>query len=101
MKTTFFEKEKTMLNACYECKHRGEVAGSAHSSCHHPKCSDVVDNPLVGLMSILGSVRGGLPPIPTGLKVKGNKHGIESGWFNHPNNFDPTWLEECDGFEQK
>jgi len=56
---------------CYECKHRGEVPGSAHSSCNHP----------------------------TGLKIKGNEHGIRSGWFNHPNNFDPVWLEECDGFE--
>lgn len=83
---------------CYECKYRGEVPGSAHSSCKHPKCKKITDNPLIGLLSILGG--GGLPPLQTGLKVKGNSHGINSGWFNHPNNFDPIWLEECDGFKK-
>lgn len=58
---------------CYECVHRGEVPGSCHSSCKRTK--------------------------PT--KVKGNEHGIKSGWFNYPFNFDPVWLEKCDGFEGK
>ena len=84
---------------CYKCKWRGGVAGSAHSSCKHPKCKNIQDNPLLNIISILGSVRGGVPPIDTGLKVKGSGHGIRSGWFNHPLNFDPVWLEECDGFE--
>ena len=86
---------------CYKCKWRGEVAGSAHSSCHHPKCKNIEENPMLNLLSILGGVRGGVPPMPTGLKVKGNQHGISSGWFNHPLNFDPVWLEECNGFEPK
>ena len=86
---------------CYKCKYRGAVVGSAHSSCKHPKCETVDENPLVGLLSILGSVRGGVPPIGTGLKIKGSEHGIKKGWFNHPLNFDPVWLEECDGFEIK
>ena len=84
---------------CYKCKWRGAVAGSAHSCCNHPKCSAVNGNSLLGLMSILGGARGGMPPMKTGLKVKGDPHGIRSGWFNHPFNFDPVWLEECDGFE--
>ncbi len=93
-------KEKEKPN-CYKCKWRGEVPGSAHSCCNHSKCKGgIVDSPLIQLASILGGVRGGVPPLPTGLKVKGNPHGIKNGWFNHPLNFDPVWLEECDGFEK-
>jgi hypothetical protein len=28
-------------------------------------------------------------------------HGICNGWFIWPINFDPVWLENCDGFESK
>jgi len=57
---------------CYKCKYIGEVAGSAHSKCGNYKAS-----------------------------VKGDPYGIKSGWFFWPLNFDPTWLEECDGFEEE
>ena len=57
---------------CYDCEYRGELIGNAHSECFNLKA-----------------------------KVKGNEHGIKSGWFCHPSNFDPTWLEECDGFKKK
>lgn len=33
------------------------------------------------------------------LGIEGNPHGIASGWFNWPYNFDPTWLDNCDGHE--
>jgi hypothetical protein len=54
------------------------------------------------ILGIFGSI-GRTPPIQadTGLNVKGSQHGIERGWFNWPFNFDPTWLESCDGFESK
>ena len=58
------------MNKCYDCKFRGTVPGSCHSSCGNKEA-----------------------------KVKGDPHGIKSGWFMWPFNFDPTWLEECDGFE--
>lgn len=60
-----------MSEDCYKCKHRSEVPGSAHSSCKNLKA-----------------------------KVVGNSHGIKNGWFFWPFNFDPVWLEECDGFEE-
>ena len=34
-------------------------------------------------------------------EVKGDPHGIKSGWFCWPFNFDPVWLVECDGFDKK
>ena len=33
------------------------------------------------------------------LKAIGNPHGIKSGWFMWPMNFDPIWLDLCNGFE--
>ncbi len=57
---------------CYKCRHRRPIPGDCHSTC-----------------------------INKGATVKGNKHGIRSGWFAWPWNFDPTWLIECDGFSDK
>ena len=54
-------------------------------------------------MAIFASV-GREPPIATTskkLNVKGNSSGISHGWFNFPWNYDPTWLENCDGWEQQ
>jgi len=35
------------------------------------------------------------------LTIKGHPHGIKNGWFFWPVNFDPIWLENCDGFQSK
>ena len=88
---------------CYTCQYRGDVPGSAHSTCHHPAYATVLASPLGEVMAILGSV-GRVPgrqTIVEGIMVKGNAHGIRHGWFNHPYNFDPVWLEECSGFTAK
>ena len=87
---------------CYECKYRGRAIGSAHSVCNHPSTKESHNNPMAEILGIFGSI-GRTPPIQadTGLNIKGNSHGISSGWFNWPFNFDPTWLENCDGFETK
>jgi hypothetical protein len=60
---------------CYDCKHRRDVPGNAHSKCVHPEARS--------------------------LNVEGSPHGIRNGWFCFPYNFDPVWLNECDGFEKK
>ena len=85
---------------CYQCKHRGTVPGSVHSRCNHPANEAGLGDPLANIIAIFAGV-GRVDPIQvdTGLNVKGNPHGIARGWFNHPWNFDPVWLESCDGFE--
>ncbi len=95
------DKEQERPN-CYDCVHRGTIPGSAHSSCKHPATDAARDNPMLEMMGIFASV-GRVPPIQAdvGLNIKGNAHGIESGWFNWPYNFDPVWLDGCDGFEAK
>ncbi len=89
---------------CYKCIHRGGVPGSGHSSCDHPEAVKARGNsPGSEAMAILASV-GRVAPVvapPEKMTVKGHPHGIRSGWFNWPYNFDPTWLLECSGFEAK
>lgn len=57
---------------CYDCVHRLEVPGSAHTRRNNHEA-----------------------------KVSGHPHGIKNGWFLWPVNFDPNWLESCDGFSDK
>jgi len=57
---------------CYECLHRRSIPGDCHSECAN-----------------------------TNANVTGNPHGRASGWFFWPFNFDPIWLESCDGFTKK
>lgn len=38
---------------------------------------------------------------PKELNIKANQYGIKSGWFDFPLDFDPTWLENCDGHTPK
>jgi len=87
---------------CYECKHRGTIPGDCHSKCNHPSIGKI--DPLSELLGIFASV-GRVAPVThesaKKLNIKGNHHGIKNGWFNWPMNFDPTWLEKCDGFENK
>ena len=85
---------------CYDCKWRDEVPGDCHSCCKHPSLKA---DPVGNLMAIFASV-GRVAPVSansSALNVRGNPHGIRKGWFNFPWNFDPVWLENCDGFETK
>lgn len=90
---------------CYACKWRGSVPGDAHSRCHHPVTGGEDANPLAELMAIFGSVGRVAPMIDVDnavkLGIRANPHGIAHGWFQWPYNFDPVWLEACEGFEAK
>ena len=77
---------------CYECLYRRNLPGDAHSSCAHPRLPA-----LTGVMAIFNQITGG----SNAIKVTGNLHGILSCWFMWPSNFDPVWLESCEGFEPK
>ena len=85
---------------CYECEHRGEVGGSAHTKCLHPKTGVARENPMLEMMGTF-LARGVSIQADVGLNVKGDEYGVSQGWFSWPYNFDPVWLESCDGFEEK
>ena len=57
---------------CYKCKHKRNIQGNTHKRCGHPN----VDT----------------------LHIKGDPMGIRGGWFSWPGDFDPIWLDACDGF---
>jgi len=65
------EDMKNKKPDCYDCIFRQSLIGSAHSSC-----------------------------AKINAKVVGDIYGISQGWFFWPINFDPTWLEECNGFKK-
>lgn len=88
---------------CYKCKWKKDIIGDVNISCHHPVFKEIYENPMLILLGVFASV-GRTPPMQIqdkNIKVVGNLHGIEHGWFNHPLNFDPVWLDECNGFEEK
>ena len=88
---------------CYKCEYRGDLAGTSHIECNYPSTVLSKSNPLTGAMAIFASV-GRVPPMQAQsrkLNIRGNEHGIKKGWFNWPWNFDPTWLENCDGYLSK
>lgn len=86
---------------CWKCQYRGKVPGSAHICCKHPSLGE--NTPQEEIMAIFASA-GRVPPVTKTskeLNIKGKEYGIRNGWFNFPYNFDPTWLENCDGFEKE
>lgn len=76
---------------CYQCEYRGTIPGDAHSCCNYPGTS-------TGILDYFSPKN---PPIAKKLNIRSNPHGIRSGWFMWPVNFDPVWLENCDGFKKK
>lgn len=85
---------------CYECRYRRQVPGDAHSSCHHPAFEAIHNNPMLSILGMLASAhRESIQIKSTSITIKGNPIGIKGGWFNHPLNFDPLWLDKCTGFK--
>jgi hypothetical protein len=78
---------ETQKNDCYQCKHRHQVPGSAHSM-----CKAFPDN--VGMLVLNEIARGALPTVEINgaVKLTFNPVGIEGGWCYWPVNFDPCWI---------
>lgn len=98
---------------CYDCIHRREVPGSAHSACHHPATQATRTSPFMSLAGLVGKRGGneltamasafdeGPARAMAALHIEAVPRGVQMGWFIWPVNFDPTWLVRCDGFEAK
>jgi hypothetical protein len=108
----FLKRNPTMARPkCYTCQYRGTIPGDCHSRCRHPLVEAVTENAgaLGELASLLASSRragvlqASIPfeAVRKAMGVKGNPHGIAEGWFQWPINFDPTWLESCNGRKEK
>ena len=88
------DKSSDRVN-CYKCKYRGGLVGDAHSECR---------NPLIGetdrLMSILYVSTGLRSGVMKRLNISLDPHGVKNGWATWPINFDPVWIETCEGFTE-
>jgi len=82
---------------CYKCRYKEDIPGDAHVCCEHP---EIKKNLKEEMFACLG-VSNAISPSSQKLNIRANAHGVEKGWFNWPVNFDPVWLENCDGFEEK
>ena len=91
--------KQIMMGACYSCTHRGTVPYDAHSCCHHPEGAGL--GGLVALTLAIMNNDGNLAKRMLSLGIRCDRHGFESGWFMWPANFDPVWLENCDGYTNK
>ncbi len=104
-------EEHPMSGACYRCAHRRSLLpDSAHSACHHPAVAPLHAQPSMQFAGLAGR-RGGdgmianvqlaAAQIARQLNVAGHERGVRGNFFIWPVNFDPTWLESCDGFTAK
>lgn len=89
---------------CWNCVHHATMPGSCHLQCRHPKCGQDLANPLSNIMAIFASVgrvqpRISMAAIELGIEI--NPTGIKGGWANWPWNFDPRWIETCNGYEER
>ena len=65
--------ERTKTNECYTCVNRRTIPGDCHTQCANPDS-----------------------------EMTGNGHGIKSGWFLYPLNFDPVWkTKDCDNYQSE
>ena len=86
-----------MKTKCYECKFKGSVPGSAHSSCNVIKQTS--DEKAFELEMLLATNQVTLVNELTNEPiVKLNEHGVRMGWASWPIDFDPVWVESCGFF---
>jgi hypothetical protein len=81
---------------CHDCRWRGELPGDAHSCCNHPYLSQGNES-MKWIAAQTFFLSGHFEP----LNVTADPHGIRKGWFLWPLNFDPVWLQSCNGFTAK
>ena len=85
---------------CYKCVHRGTRIGDAHSCCGHPEIAKNPADAVYALVQMGRYAQGQIDSVSV-LRIQAEPHGIMNGWFSWPINFDPVWLRNCEGFEEK
>lgn len=86
---------------CHECKFRGSVPGSVHSSC---SLVGGIKEQLTMLAVITSGHRAVLTDKATGKSeplIELDPHGLKKGWANWPLDFDPIWVKSCMGYTPK
>jgi hypothetical protein len=94
------------MNKCYQCKFRGTVPGSAHSSCTViRKLGEGMEEGKIAALEL--AFMTGNAKLTTQTEngeadaIKLDPQGVKNGWANWPFDFDPVWVEKCDMFIDK
>lgn len=86
---------------CRVCIHARKKDYTHHLYCAHPEGKMDGDGSIVKVMTLLKYKKTEIIEGPmTELMIIQSKHGQEKGWCTWPLDFDPIWLENCDGFEE-
>ena len=96
---------KTAKPDCYQCEYHKPLGHKGRIGCFQPKVRGLRRMSSEDTMwGILGTLEG-LPIAASNLSflfgITINLEGMLKGEFRWPFNYDPTWLEACDGFKQK
>ena len=84
---------------CYNCKHRKEVTGSAHTQCGAKNIFDMILEISQNKYKWIGYHL--VETSTADVKVSLHETGVKNGWAIWPLNFDPVWIDECKFFEEK
>lgn len=76
---------------CGNCKYSQNIAGNTHISCRYPLLS-YSESTKISMLSMINPVMFN-DVLSKTFGFTGNMHGIQSGWFMFPENFDPSWIE--------
>ena len=81
-----------------KCLYQKSIQWNTHIRCVNPMIGP--QNGFGDMLSIMNRAPKGILHSMAAKKlgIAGSAHGIKEGWFNWPYNFDPTWLDNCDGF---
>jgi len=99
---------------CNNCRHRGTVPNSVHSSCHHPIAIEIIGShtdlyDMIKFVMVENGRLGYTGSLELKLKGEYEEYAISNGYFIFPSyfiffifpiNFDPGWIENCNGFEE-
>lgn len=81
---------------CYNCRWRGTVPGSAHSSCTVLRPGGTETPESAKLEILIAAQQVAITNKETGENlVKLDEHGVKMGWASWPIDFDPIWVESC------
>lgn len=79
------------MSNCSTCEYKRNVPGDSHISCEYPFL-DKKNASLISMMSVTNP-QAFNQTLHQLFGFQASMHGVQSGWFMFPSNFDPNWME--------
>lgn len=81
---------------CYSCKYHKNIPGDTHIECEHPMAQA---HKMTALLALLNTNKRYIEDIYACLGIKIDAAAYGSGYAMYPINFDPIWINNCDGYD--